>query len=148
MQETQLTDLQDARKRKLKFYFTGNPCSNKHISKRYVASRACVECHKEHSKSYSPQRRTQQREFRRKQRQRILDKLGNQCASCGISDFRVLQVDHINGGGRKDIESFSSHNMYIKSILLDQTDKFQLLCANCNWIKKYENGEVPYSPKV
>lgn len=29
----------------VKFYFTGNPCKNGHISKRYVSSRICLECH-------------------------------------------------------------------------------------------------------
>lgn len=31
-----------------KYYFTGLPCVQGHISKRLVATRACYECHLEH----------------------------------------------------------------------------------------------------
>lgn len=146
MKKTQLISLNNARKQGLKFYFTGNLCSRHHLSKRYVTSRACFECCKEHSRS-NTKRYQMQAKYRIKQRQLILNKLGNKCVRCGIVDFRVLQVDHVDGGGRKDIDSFSSHNRYYKSILLDQTDKFQLLCANCNWIKRYENKEIAYSTR-
>jgi hypothetical protein len=54
-------------------------------------------------------------------------------------------VDHINGGGRKQWKSFQSGEGYYRKILQDinagSTD-YQLLCANCNWIKKHERNEV------
>src|SRR5687768_16611990 len=115
MKATQLVSLETARQLGLRFYFTGNPCSKNHIAKRYVASRACIECHKEHSRS-NPNRLIQNRASRVRQRRLILNKLGNKCAVCGIDDFRVLQVDHVNGGGRKDMETFTSRNKYYKSI--------------------------------
>lgn len=76
-------------------------------------------------------------------RQSLLVLLGNKCVKCGFSDPRALQVDHINGGGsiekKKTTRTFSK--MIIESVLKEE-NKYQLLCANCNWIKRYENHEV------
>lgn len=69
--------------------------------------------------------------------------LGNKCAHCGITDFRVLQFDHINGGGVKELRN-SSHSTDLRyRRVLENPERFQLLCANCNMIKRYENREGP-----
>lgn len=82
------------------------------------------------------------REFRRLLRQQVIDKLGGKCLKCGISDSRVLQVDHVKGDGHvhRKLPGFSngSTNKYLRSILADTTGGFQLLCANCNLIKFHE----------
>jgi hypothetical protein len=70
-----------------------------------------------------------------------IKKLGNKCVRCGFSDKRALQIDHINGGGRKEIASFKSSKSYYRNVLSDTTGKYQVLCSNCNWIKSYENKE-------
>ena len=80
--------------------------------------------------------------IRIKKRQEFLQKMGGKCVKCGFSDWRALQVDHINGGGGKEIKTIgSSYPRYYKKILADKDGKYQLLCANCNWIKKDENNE-------
>ena len=78
----------------------------------------------------------------------IIELLGGKCVSCGFNDWRALQVDHINGGGTKHRKTFSHSpsslfEEIIKSIKLNEY-KYQLLCANCNWIKRYEKGEHFY----
>ena len=73
-------------------------------------------------------------------RRRMLDGLGGKCIRCGFSDWRALQVDHVNGDGRQDRIRQNNRNAYIKQVL-GRPDKYQLLCANCNWIKRYEQGE-------
>lgn len=71
-----------------------------------------------------------------------LKKLGNKCARCGFSDIRALQIDHVNGGGKKEIQSFKGQwRQYYRFVLADNTGRYQCLCANCNWIKKSENRE-------
>lgn len=74
--------------------------------------------------------------------------LGNSCTSCGISDVRVLQIDHINGGGyseRKRVTGITSrYKLVIESVQRGE-NKYQLLCANCNWIKKYDENQVKIS---
>ena len=75
-------------------------------------------------------------------REQIVVKLGGVCKKCGFDDIRALQVDHIAGGGKKHILSFKGNfRSYYRYVLSDNTKKFQLLCANCNWIKRYENKE-------
>lgn len=76
-----------------------------------------------------------------KLRNKILDMFGRKCMWCGFSDVRALQVDHKNGGGRDDVSSFKSRYSYYKHVLKVGAKKYQLLCANCNWIKRVERGE-------
>jgi len=84
-----------------------------------------------------------QRQVRRKE---MIDILGGHCVKCGIDDIRVLQIDHINGGGIKEIRHHSQEWLYKRVIKSFQKgeNKYQLLCANCNWIKKWEKNEHPY----
>ena len=78
-------------------------------------------------------------------KQRLFDLLGDKCARCGLDDKRVLQVDHINGYQGKR-ESYKRSGTYLyRHIISGRLPKedYQILCANCNWIKKFENKEVP-----
>ena len=74
-------------------------------------------------------------------KQQVLDILGGQCARCGFDDPRALQIDHINGGGTKEIHKIGSPRIS-RRIRAGHTDGYQLLCANCNWIKRHENHET------
>ena len=82
------------------------------------------------------------RKYMKAKRAEVLAVLGGKCNRCGFSDFRALQVDHVHGGGRIELLSGISSYTYMKRVLSDTTGKYQLLCANCNWIKKYENSET------
>jgi hypothetical protein len=31
------------------------------------------------------------------------------------------------------------------TLVLKEIDRYQLLCANCNWIKRFENNEITES---
>lgn len=68
---------------------------------------------------------------------------GARCVNCGFSDWRALQVDHVNGGGTKEMRENRTYNnprVYAK-IIKESPEKYQVLCANCNWIKRYEKKE-------
>ena len=83
------------------------------------------------------------REKWRELKNKIFDKYGGKCVKCGIDDFRVLQIDHVNGGGRQEFKQYTTgYYQYYKRVLSDDTGKYQLLCANCNWIKRWEEVEV------
>lgn len=71
---------------------------------------------------------------------KIFALLGDKCMRCGFNDKRALQIDHINGGGKKQIRSMTWVNYY-KFVIKNPT-LFQTLCANCNWIKRAENNET------
>jgi hypothetical protein len=74
----------------------------------------------------------------------VVEKMGKKCIKCGFNDSRALQIDHINGGGTKELRSIGSKAIYrriLKMSINEMNNKYQLLCANCNWIKRYENDE-------
>jgi len=71
----------------------------------------------------------------------VLQFLGGKCVRCGFDDVRALQIDHINGGGNKEVKLINNTKTYYLKVLNDKEGKYQLLCANCNWIKKSENDE-------
>lgn len=74
---------------------------------------------------------------------KLYELMGGVCCRCGFSDHRALQIDHINGGGCTELKSLD-RKKYIKIVsdsFLSGEKKYQLLCANCNWIKRFENGE-------
>lgn len=83
--------------------------------------------------------------YHRRKRDAVIDLLGASCVRCGFSDNRALQIDHIDGGGTRDIKRFNGWQSYYKYIL-DNAEKakkeFQVLCSNCNWIKRVENQEA------
>lgn len=70
-------------------------------------------------------------------------KYNERCIRCGFSDRRALQIDHINGGGNqeKNIRLKNNWHKWMRMVIEDQTGKYQILCANCNWIKRCENRE-------
>lgn len=72
--------------------------------------------------------------------------MGNKCILCGFSDWRALQVDHINGNGKQEILKYQSKNIRkyyekVKESVINNKKEYQLICANCNWIKRSENNE-------
>ena len=73
-------------------------------------------------------------------RLRIIEAYGGQCVRCGFDDWRALQIDHVYGGGRRS-ESKSITSYDYKVLREVASGNYQLLCANCNWIKRYEQGE-------
>ena len=78
----------------------------------------------------------------RKSRAQVIFHLGAACTKCGFdADWRALQIDHVNGGGVSDRRS-KSWKKYFDSVLTCTTGEYQLLCANCNFIKRYEKNEV------
>ena len=97
--------------------------------------------YKEYQKKYQ---KTYQKQYLRNLRKATIEALGGKCIKCGFSDTRALQIDHINGGGSKERKNKTFkgifHRNVIKSFLI-QENKYQLLCANCNWIKRYDNNE-------
>lgn len=78
-----------------------------------------------------------------KLRRKTIEVLGGKCAKCGITDSRVLQIDHINGGGCRQKRTTSNTTWYRQIVKDPESAKvvYQILCANCNWIKRYELGE-------
>lgn len=88
-------------------------------------------------------------------RNKIIILLGNKCINPYNIDhsafeqnpnyFKVLQIDHINGGGCKQRKQFKYIKKYYEFILEQLkvgSKDYQCLCPTCNWIKRGENEEI------
>jgi hypothetical protein len=74
-----------------------------------------------------------------RRRHKVIMALGGRCMRCGFDDPRALQVDHVSGGGSKEHALIGTGG--VASRVLRGDPGYQLLCANCNWIKRVENRE-------
>jgi hypothetical protein len=96
-------------------------------------------------------KRNYAKQYHRDTRKRVIEILGGKCVGCGFSDVRALQIDHIDGGGNSEYGINGAHGIsYYNKIIKSKCDneiKYQLLCANCNWIKRVENKEVLGRPQ-
>lgn len=80
-----------------------------------------------------------------KYRTDLITLLGAKCLFCDFSDIRALQLDHIHGGGTKELDKNGNVSMYYYYLKHPEEakEKLQVLCANCNWIKRVKNDELP-----
>lgn len=68
-------------------------------------------------------------------RSALFEVLGRKCTDCGETDRRVLQVDHVQGGGSRHRREVGSGPNYYRIILREigqHYGKYALVCANCN----------------
>lgn len=66
------------------------------------------------------------------------------CRQCGFSDIRALSIDHIEGGGRKHLQDndiWSGTGLYLWLKRNNYPEGFQVLCMNCQAIKRSINNE-------
>lgn len=79
-----------------------------------------------------------------KLKQTVYTQYGNICGHCGFTDQRAFQLDHVNGGGTKERKEKCWNYQLVLLDARKNPTKYQLLCANCNAIKRYTNSEIPY----
>ena len=71
------------------------------------------------------------------------------CVRCGFNDPRALQIDHINDDGadqRREVggSRTSAGTTFYRWLRRNKyPDGYQVLCANCNWIKEIERRNPP-----
>lgn len=80
-------------------------------------------------------------------RYKFLEMYGNKCACCGESFEPFLTLDHVKGNGSQERKTkngrpANSYNAYRNSIKDYDTSAYQILCMNCNFAKKNNNGKV------
>ena len=64
--------------------------------------------------------------------------LGGECVSCGLTDSRLLDFDHIDPANKTMMISQSLSKPF--ELLLAEAKKCQLMCPNCHRIKTLEAG--------
>jgi len=109
----------------------------------------------EYEKDYRKENREKINSEKRKSAKKCFEQLKNEifglfdnkCSNpdCPIPkekmDKRCLQIDHINGNGRQERKKLATGTMlYYRKVLESIKSgerKYQLLCAYCNWLKRY-----------
>ncbi len=100
-------------------------------------------------RAYAKANRAKRTLYMREYRQRrkpdyrtfIFDQLGRKCAHCGLTDERVLTVDHRHGGGAAHRKGRATAAYYAD--IGNNLDDYRILCFNCNWIAhKYPDDQV------
>src|SRR5258708_28059910 len=85
----------------------------------------------EKRKENRPKLREQERSQNDRLLEEVLQQYGKKCAKCGFnSDIRILQLDHINGGGNRERREIGTRGIRRKA--LKNPELYQLLCPNCN----------------
>lgn len=69
----------------------------------------------------------------------------NVCVSCGFKDIRALTIDHINGDGSIERKLLGNKgrgsHFYIYLKINNFPKGYQVLCMNCQFIKRHNNKE-------
>lgn len=109
------------------------------------------EHYSKHKDELMPVRRQQYKRFYDSTRSRLFEILGGpKCSNidCPIPkdkmDVRVLQFDHISGGGNKELKARKNTALLMRHYVKhpeEAKQKLQVLCVYCNWIKRYEKKE-------
>lgn len=105
-----------------------------------VAYDADPEKMRERGRAWSKNHPNAQSDRLRLRRQEAFRILGDVCSRCGFTDVRALQIDHKDGGGTSDRKIHGT--VWVAYDVPKHPELYQLLCANCNWIKRVENGEM------
>ncbi len=87
------------------------------------------------SPTYDPDEdRRKWREQHQRVRERAMEKLGGlRCAGCGCDKFSILEINHIKGGGRRELRTTQNRQLY-RAIMNDKVElnQYNVLCRVCN----------------
>lgn len=73
------------------------------------------------------------------------------CENCGCDDLRLLEINHINGGGTQEREKGKASHKFAQDIYMGRrsVDDLNLLCKICNALHYLEMkfGKLPFEVK-
>jgi hypothetical protein len=104
-------------------------------NKPQAACKVCLFAYERirHATWYNAKHREICDSYRDNLKREVYQAYGNSCACCGETHEEFLQIDHVNGGGRKHRKEIGSGNLnlWLKRRGFPK-DGFRLLCSNCN----------------
>lgn len=119
------------------------------LYKKRVDAKLCIYCGKNKpikNIKFCEKCRIKKKRFNNSLRKIVLSGYGNKCSCCGELEKLFLQIDHINNDGtnsrKKRGAGYSFHKWIIKN---NFPKNLQILCANCNWGRRLNNGICPHS---
>ncbi|KKL16885.1 hypothetical protein LCGC14_2491080 [marine sediment metagenome] len=85
-------------------------------------------------KEYSKKQLIYQKKYYNNLRLKALDKLGGRkCSKCGCNILKILEINHIDGGGCKEHRISNSKRHYIDIVNNNKNlSKYNVLCRVCN----------------
>jgi hypothetical protein len=85
-----------------------------------------------------------------RRRDAVITLFGGKCKKCGFDDPRALQLDHVHGAKEPRGHPMRNGSRLYDALLKGErdTEEYQLLCANCNWIKRVEEDECRKNRKI
>lgn len=79
---------------------------------------------------------------------KVFDYYGNICNCCGEDEIFFLTIDHVNNDGNTERwrhgQKIGGKNLYVKIVSSGFPETYQLLCMNCNFGKRMNNGICPH----
>jgi len=143
---------------------------NWYPSRQRRNDRICIECFKKREKEYRNRRNEEAKQYHKDKAAiqnlwkklkvlnhyaTVFDDLGNPACSnpygqhkTPYSDLRALSLDHIEGGGIQHRKSIRGHSYWNWFIVNNYPPGFQVLCMNCQWIKRVINRECEETEKI
>lgn len=98
-------------------------------------------------KEHKAERAKKQREIRKKVIFNIISNGNPVCNNCGCNDIRLLEINHKNGGGGKEMQKGKRTNAFRSDIYSGRrkTDDLELLCRVCNakYYLEMKYGKIP-----
>lgn len=93
--------------------------------------------------------RTWSAEYRARLRAEMIEAYGGCCSCCGEAEEAFLQLDHVENDGHVDRKAHkTSCKLFAKLKALGwPKDRYQLLCANCNFGKLMNDGVCPHQQR-
>ena len=122
-----------------------------YLSNRWHKAPSCPQCNKAvegrrfcsdtcqilYWREREPNRRTARRKSYWDRKVAILNALGGRCLHCGITDIRVLDLDHIDAS-QKNKPAHRNYSTPVRIKLWEkEIENLQILCANCHRIKTH-----------
>ena len=76
---------------------------------------------------------------KKRERERLYEMYGHVCAMCWFEDKRALTLDHKNNNGNEERAELGERGVYRKAKAAHRPDEYQILCMNCQFIKRTED---------
>ena len=98
------------------------------------------------TREFKDKRNLREKKLRKYWRDELINVLGGYiCKECNYNKSKIpLQIDHIKGNGRQERKKNSDTSRYYKKYAKEPNlarKTLQVLCSNCNQIKKFANKE-------
>jgi hypothetical protein len=81
----------------------------------------------------------QSRNAKKNLKDKVFAAYGCKCTICGFNDLRALTLDHVKNNGSEERKIYGERGVYNRSLILENKHEYQILCMNCQFIKRVES---------